>query len=131
LPSAVPLAADSEPSTVSLPSSGVESDSAFCTPDAAIGPRVTVQLMSAFCRIWLTGLSALPPILRGAARSRPSRSAAMEMAIGVRISELRVTGGSGGSFASTGFSTVGRPEPVHRSEAGGERCDQAPPVQAE
>ena len=63
-PSASPTApvafADSEPVTLSVPVSGVASDSTSCAPVAAIGPREAVQPMSAFCRICETGLSALP-----------------------------------------------------------------------
>ncbi len=105
LSSADPPAVDNEPITVSLPSSGVEIDNTFCDPSVAMGPRATVQSMSALDRIWPTGLSTLPPSTRGAARSRASRIAVSETAMGVMISELRDTGGKGGSFARTGLST--------------------------
>ena len=78
-PSASPTAPvafdDSEPVTLSVPVSGVASDSTSCAPVAVIGPREAVQPISAFCRICDTGLSALPAKLRGALRSAASRIA--------------------------------------------------------
>ncbi len=72
LPSASPTApvafADSDPVTLSVPVSGVASDSTSCAPVAAIGPRWAVQPISAFCRICEIGFSALPlKVLRRAA----------------------------------------------------------------
>jgi len=55
--------------TLTVPVSGVDSDSTSWAPVAEIGPRWAVQPMSAFCRICETGLSALPLKLRGAPRS--------------------------------------------------------------
>ena len=106
LPSASPSAplavADNEPVTFRLPVRGVESDNTFCAPVAVIGPRAAVQLISAFCRIWLTGLSALPAKLRGAPRSTASRIAFSVIATGVMIDEVRGTGESGGNSTSAG-----------------------------
>ena len=112
LPSASPTAPvafdDSEPVTFSFPFSGVVSDSTSCAPVAAIGPREAVQPMSAFCRICDTGLSALPAKVRGAPRSAASRIAAIEIATGTMMLEMRGAGGSGGNSANTGAGTARR-----------------------
>jgi hypothetical protein len=58
--------------------------------------------MSAFCRICVAGLSALPLKLCGAARSAASRIAVSEIATGASTTELRDAGGSGGKAVSAG-----------------------------
>ena len=111
-PSASPTApvafADSEPVTLSVPVSGVASDSTSCAPLAAIGPREAVQPMSAFCRICEIGLSALPANERGAPRSAASRIADSATAIGAITVDARGAGGSGGNSASAGARFVAR-----------------------
>ena len=111
-PSASPTApvafADSEPVTLSVPVSGVASDSTSCAPVAVIGPREAVQPISAFCRICGTGLSALPLKIRGAPRSAASRIADSAIAIGAITVEARGAGGSGGNSTSVGARTVSR-----------------------
>src|SRR6185312_1423170 len=91
---------DSEPVTLILPFSGVDSDSTSCAPLAAIGPRDAVQPISAFWSTCATGLSALPLKVRGAARSAASRSAASVIETGAITNELLVAGGSGGNWTS-------------------------------
>ena len=109
-PSASPTApvafADSEPVTLSVPVSGVDSVSTSCAPVAAIGPREAVQPISAFCRICEIGFSALPLKARGEPRSAASRIADSATAIGAITMELRGAGGSGGNSTSTGGLTV-------------------------
>src|SRR5713226_145307 len=111
-PSASPIAPVafevSEPVTLSVPVSGVASDSTSWAPVAVIGPRDAVQPMSAFCRICDTGLSAFPAKLRGAPRSAASRIALSAIATGATMLELRGAGGSGGNSTSTGAPTVPR-----------------------
>jgi hypothetical protein len=104
---ALPALADSDPVTLSLPVSGVDSMSWLLTPAAVIAPRSTVQLMSAFCRICPTGLSAFPAKLCGAARSTEVRIAARVIATGVTIFEGRAGGGRAGSLASVGATLPG------------------------
>src|SRR5262245_11663287 len=94
--------ADSEPVTLSVPVSGVVSDSTSCAPVTVIDPREAVQPISAFCRICDTGFSALPPKVRAVPRSAASRIAVSEIETSASTREERVAGGSGGSSASTG-----------------------------
>ena len=111
-PSASPTApvafADSEPVTFSVPVRAVASDSTSWPPVAAIGPREAVQPISAFCRICVTGFSALPVKLRAAERSAASRIAEIGITTGAIMLEERGAGGSGGNSTSAGGRTVPR-----------------------
>ena len=111
-PSASPTApvafADSEPVTLSVPVSGVASDSTSCAPVAAIGPREAVQPISAFCRICDTGLSALPAKVArraaiGGVADRRQRNRDRRHHGGARGA-----GGSGGNSTSAGGRIVAR-----------------------
>ncbi len=111
-PSASPTApvafADSEPVTLSLPVSGVDSDSVSWAPVAVIGPREAVQPISASCSSCEAGLSALPVKVRCAPRSTASRIAESAITTGAITTEARGAGRSGGNSTSTGARTTPR-----------------------
>src|SRR5882757_5049051 len=111
-PSASPTAPvalpDSEPVMLSVPVSGVASDSTSWAPVAVIGPRSALQPISAFCSTWDTGLSALPLNVFGAPRSAASRIADSATATCAITTELRGAGGSGGNWTSAGGWTAAR-----------------------
>ncbi len=102
----MPLAADSEPSTVSLPSSGVDSDSAFWTPHARDRPArdrpVDVGVLEGNLADGIVRLAADVARRRAVEARRAARRSEMEMgAQDFGIARRRA--GSGGNFASTGF----------------------------
>src|SRR4051812_3251064 len=107
-PSAPVAFDDSDPDTFSLPVSGVDSVSTSLSPVADIGPRTADQPISAFCRIYEIGLSALPAKLCGAAFSACSRIADRAITTGATTIELFETGGSGGSCVTAGAELVAR-----------------------
>src|ERR1700759_2058672 len=97
---------DSAPVTLMVPFSGVAKVKTSAAPVAVIGPREAFQPISAFCKICVAGLSALPVKFRGVARSTASRIAEIEIATGASTTEVRDVGGNGGNAAITGALTV-------------------------
>ena len=96
-----------------VPFSGADTDSVSGRPVTVSGPRLMFQLISPFDRNCAIIASArLPVMVFGAACSIASRMAVSEMAAGVTINEVRESGLSGGTSASTGLRSappVGNP----------------------
>ncbi len=90
------------PVTRSVPLSVVETVSASVRPATAIGPRASVQPISALLSSSVSGLSRLPARSRGACCSIVSRMAVSATAIGAVTFDTRVAGRSGASAASVG-----------------------------
>jgi hypothetical protein len=101
-PVMLPASLASWPVARNVPVSAVDTVSASTRPATASGPRAMVQPISALERSCVSGLSRLPARSRGAARSMASRSAPWVIATGVTITEVRVSGGSGGTAVNTG-----------------------------
>ena len=69
-----------------------------------------VQPSSASLSNWDSGLSRLPVRSRGAFASMASRMAVSAIAAGVTMTEVRVTGSSGGTSTSTGRLPLPEPD---------------------
>ena len=69
-----------------------------------------VQPSSAFVSNWDSGFSRLPVRSRGACASIASRMAVSAIAAGVTITEVRVTGWSGGTSTSAGRLPLPEPD---------------------